>query len=63
MKIIFKIPVLFTGGAKYGPTVPVSLLFPGPGFCGSRNILLLAAKIPAKAKKVKEQLFNDSSSF
>jgi hypothetical protein len=38
--------------SMYGPKTPVTLLFPGPGFCQSKTILLLAAKIPAKAKKV-----------
>jgi hypothetical protein len=47
---------LCAGGGKYGPKVPASLLFPGPGFCGSRNILLLAAKIPNNAKKVNEHI-------
>ena len=45
--------MIFLGSSKYGPKVPVSLVFPGPTFCKSGNILLLVAAIPPNVKKVK----------
>ncbi len=59
IKIVIKIFLVviilflyFAASSKYGPRVPVSLLFPGPTFCKSSNIFMLVATIHLTAKKV-----------
>ncbi len=49
--------LFFAASSKYGPKVPVSLLFPGSTFCKSNNIFMLVATIHLTAKKVKSASF------
>ena len=41
----------------YNPSLPLTMRFPGPGFCLENNLFMIVGSIPAKTKKNLEVYF------